>query len=331
MSRPRVVVVPDSFKGTITSAEFGEAAGAALADAGCETTVFEAADGGEGTAAALAAALGGEWRELKASDPLGRPVTARWALLGSGEAVVEVAAASGLPLVAPAERDAWAADTYGTGQLIAAAAEAGAARVLVAAGGSATTDGGAGALRALDEAGVCPEIEVICDVATAFEDAPAIFAPQKGADPETVARLERRLGDFAAAAPRDPRGVPMGGCAGGLSGGLWAYAGARLRPGAAFVLDAIGLPEALDGAAAVLTGEGCLDRGTSEGKLVAEVAERARRAGVPCHALVGRCDLDADGIRALGLASAGEAGTPAEIAAGTRALAATGFVPRADG
>ena len=152
----------------------------------------------------LVNALGGELRSVTAPDPLGRPVEARFALLPDGGAVVETAQASGLGLVAVDERDAWAASTRGTGELIVAAAEAGAERVLVTVGGSATTDGGAGALEALEEAGISPELEVLCDVRTPFEKAPSVFGPQKGADPALVERLERRLHELAAEAAARP-------------------------------------------------------------------------------------------------------------------------------
>jgi glycerate kinase len=230
---------------------------------------------------------------------------------------VEAAQASGLWRVAEGARDAWAASTRGTGELIAAT---GADRVLVAVGGSATTDGGAGALEALDEAGVEPEIVVLCDVRTPFEDAARVFAPQKGADPATVERLSRRLDGQAAAAPRDPRGVPMTGAAGGLSGGLWAHRGAELVPGAAYVLDTIGFDERMRAAAFVVSGEGRLDDQTLQGKIVGEVATRCRQGGVPCHALVGQDALDPFSERILDLASVTEAGTPEELRAAGRAL-----------
>ena len=201
------------------------------------------ADGGEGTMDALVGALGGELREATVPDPLGRPVEARFALLPDGSAVVETAQASGLGLVSEDERDAWAASTRGTGELIAAATEAGAERVIVTVGGSATTDGGAGALEALAEAGLRPELDVLCDVRTPFEHAPSVFGPQKGADPEMVERLEERLEELARSFERDPRGEPMTGAAGGLSGGLFGALGARLVPGAAYVLDAIGFDD----------------------------------------------------------------------------------------
>ncbi|MEA2391546.1 MAG: glycerate 2-kinase, partial [Solirubrobacteraceae bacterium] len=215
--------------------------------------------------------------------------------------IVEMAEASGLRHVAEDERDAFAASTRGTGELIVAACEAGADEVLVCVGGSATTDGGAGALEALAEAGVSPRFTVVCDVRTAWEDAARVFGPQKGADPKTVKRLERRMTALAAKAPRDPRGVPMTGCAGGLSGGLWAWHRAQLVPGAAYVLDAVGFDDAMRAARLVVTGEGKLDPQTLEGKLVAEVATRARQAGVASHAVVGRDELDVFRERILDL------------------------------
>src|SRR5207302_1910699 len=228
---------------------------------------------------------------------------------------------SGLGLVAEDERDAWAASTSGTGELIAAAAGAGAETVLVAVGGSATTDGGAGAVEALAEAGIRPEIVVLCDVRTAWEDAPRVFGPQKGADPATVRRLGRRLDELARGAPRDPRGVPMTGAAGGLAGGLWAHLGASLVPGAPYVLDAIGFDERMRQARFVVTGEGRLDEQTLTGKVVGEVATRCRQAGVSCHAVVGENALDDFGARLIDLSSVTEAGTARRLRAAGRRLA----------
>jgi glycerate kinase len=315
------LVAPDSFKGSFSGAEVAAAVAAGLRDAGREAEELPVADGGEGTMDALARALGGETRTATVPDPLGRAVEASFALLGDGvTAVVEVAQASGLWRVAEEERDAYAASSRGTGELMAAAVAAGAERVLVAVGGSATTDGGAGAVEALDEAGMEPQIELLCDVRTPFEDAARVFGPQKGADPATVERLSRRLDEQAARAPRDPRGVPMTGAAGGLSGGLWAYLGAELVPGAARVLDTIGFDQRMRAAAFVVTGEGRLDDQTLQGKIVAEVATRCRQGGVACHAVVGQEDLDAFNERILDLASVTEAGTLDELREAGRAL-----------
>jgi glycerate kinase len=160
---------------------------------------------------------------------------------------------------------------------------------------------------------------VLCDVRTAFEDAARVFGPQKGASPDQVRRLTRRLHTLARSLARDPRGVPMTGAAGGLSGGLWAAFGASLVAGAPFVLDAIGFDTRMRSARAVVTGEGRLDQQSLAGKAVSEVATRARQAGVPCHAVVGTNKLDAFGARMLDLETISEAGTIAELrAAGYR-------------
>jgi glycerate kinase len=332
--RAPVLVAPDKFKGTMTAAEVAAAIAEGLREGGRKTEELPVADGGEGTAEALVRALGGEWVETDATDALGRPIRARFALLDQGPAVpgsgargyggmgvVEAAAATGLAHIAASERDAFAATSRGTGELIAAACAAGASHVLVAVGGTASTDAGAGAIAALDEAAVDPELTVICDVRTPFERAARVFAPQKGADAETVKRLTRRLGAFAAKAPRDPRGLPMTGAGGGLSGGLYARRGARLVPGAPFVLDALGFNRRMRAAAFVVTGEGRLDEQTLEGKAAGEVAVRCRQAGVACHAVVGSDALDDFSVRVLALDGLFEAGTPAELRAAGRALA----------
>jgi glycerate kinase len=332
------LVAPDSFKGTMAASEVAAAVARGLREGGLEAVELPVADGGEGTLDALVANLGGELRTATATDPLGRTVEAEYGLFecdpaspsrrgrGGGRAVevtavVECARASGLGLVAEHERDAFAASTRGTGELIAAAVEAGARRVIVTVGGSATTDGGAGAVAVLEEAGVRPKLEVWCDTRNAWEDAPRLFGPQKGADPDTVVRLQRRLARLAAKAPRDPRGIALTGAAGGLSGGLWAWCGAELVPGAPAVLDAVGFDRRMRAAAFVVTGEGCLDRLTFQGKVVFEVATRARQGGVACHAIVGGCELDPFEERILDLHTVTEAGTPEKLAAAGRRVA----------
>jgi glycerate kinase len=316
-----VLVAPDKFKGTMTAAEVAAAIASGLRAAGRHTEELPVADGGEGTADALLRALGGEWVAAEASDALGRPIKARFAMLADGRAVVEAAEASGLARIPERERDAWAASTRGTGELIAAATDAGAAEVIVAVGGTAATDGGAGALAALDEARVDPRLTVVCDVRTPFEHAARVFAPQKGAGPEAVKRLAGRLTAFAAKAPRDPRGVPLTGAGGGLAGGLYAHRGARLVPGAPFVLDALGFDERMRAAAFVVTGEGRLDEQTLEGKAAGEVAVRCRQAGVACHAIVGQLAIDDFSIRVLALDGLLEAGNPKDLASAGAALA----------
>jgi glycerate kinase len=319
-----VLVAPDSFKGTFRASEVAGAIGRGLEAAGLlPPDLCPVADGGEGTLDALLPQLGGEVVGVEVRDPLGRPVRSGFGLVeDGGTAIVEMAAASGLGLVAEDERDAWAASTYGTGELIVAAARAGAQVILVAVGGSATTDGGAGAIEAIEAGGGLrgARLVVLCDVRTVFEDAPRVFGPQKGADPSMVARLEARLDELAASLPRDPRGVPMTGCAGGLSGGLWAAHDAVLEPGAPWVLDALDFDARMRAARAVVTGEGKLDEQTLEGKLVGEIGTRTRQAGVPLHAIVGRDALDPFGKRIIDLQRVIEATTLAELEAAGEAL-----------
>jgi glycerate 2-kinase len=320
--RRHILVAPDSFKGTLSAAEVAHAVGAGVEAAGLPAVCCPIGDGGEGTMDAILAARGGRTLTATVADPLGRPVDARFAVLRGGTvAVVETAAASGLMLVAESERDAWGATTRGTGELIVAAVRAGAQHVVVAVGGSATTDGGEGAVTAMRAAGVRPRLSVVCDVATPWEAAPSVFGPQKGADAATVTRLEARLDQLASRAPRDPRGVPMTGGAGGLSGGLWAWYDAELVPGAAYVLDVVGFDELLAGAALVITGEGALDDQTFAGKAVGEVARRAAEHRVPCQAVVGVSRLSAERAAALGLEAVTEAGTTALLRAAGAGIA----------
>lgn len=301
------LVAPDKFKGTLSA---GEVAGAIVAGLPCATDPCPVADGGEGTAGALLAARGGEWSDARAHDALGRPVDCRFALLDDGAtAVVEVAQASGLWRLAPEELDPLRASSRGTGELIAAALAAGASRVLVACGGSATTDGGLGALEAFDPIGT--ELICLCDTDIGFAAAAATYGPQKGAGPQQVAELERRLEICAEGLANDPRRLPYTGAAGGLAGGLWAR-GARLVAGAPYVLEALGFERRLAAASFVVTGEGRLDATSWRGKAVGEVARRAARAGRPCHAIVGCDALEEGEARAL-LASIAAAGSLATI------------------
>jgi glycerate kinase len=318
----RALVCPDSFKGTFSAVEVAAAIGGGIEEAGGAVDLCPAADGGEGTAETMRAALGGEARTAAVHDPLGREIEAAFVLVEDGAtAVVDTAAASGLPLVAPEERDAEAASTYGTGELIAAAAEAGARRVLLAAGGSATTDGGIGAIEALRARRLGDAaLVVLCDVTTKFEDAARVFGPQKGADAEEVERLSRRLQRVAEELPRDPRGVPMTGCAGGLSGGLWAAFGAALRPGAEFVLELLGFDERLKTADLVVTGEGRIDSQSLEGKIVGRIAEACVAAGRPLHVIVGEDAVDPATATAAGITSITEAPTLAALRAAGRRL-----------
>lgn len=327
MPRRPCLVAPDSFKGTFTAAQVAAAIGRGLEAAGePPPDLCPVADGGEGTLAVLLTALGGTTGGATVTGPLGAPVAAGYALVeDGGTAIVEVAAASGLGLVPDGERGpatAWEASTRGTGELILAAARTGAAVILVAAGGSATTDGGAGAVAAIEEGGGLrgARLVVLCDVRTPYEACARTFAPQKGADAATVDRLATRLDAYAATLPRDPRGTPMTGAAGGLAGGLWAAFGAHLEAGAGFVLDAVGYDERMRAAHAVVLGEGRLDAQTLQGKILGEAATRARQAGVPCHAIVGQDALEPFGKRIIDVHAVLQATTLAEIEAAAARL-----------
>lgn len=282
------MAAPDKMRGTATAPQVAAAVGRAAAAAGWDCDQVPVADGGEGTLDVL----GGPNRTATVTGPLGDPVEAAWRLDGR-TAVIEMARASGLALVGGAEgNDPIGASSVGTGELLGAAVDAGARRVLVGLGGSATTDGGLGALRALYPlhrlAGI--EIVVLCDVRTAFVDAAPAFAPQKGATPAQVELLRRRLDRLAdvylADHGVDVRALPGAGAAGGLAGGL-AVAGARLTGGFDALADELGLPERLVGADLVVTAEGFLDEQSFDGKVVGGVADLAAAAGVPCLAVVG--------------------------------------------
>jgi glycerate kinase len=313
-----VLVAPDKFKGTFSAAAVAAALAAGLRDGGRAADELPVADGGEGTGEAL----GGRPVPARALDPLMREVDAAYHVLDGGEtAVVEASAASGLWRLAGDELDPRAAGSEGTGQLIAAAIEAGAQHVIVGCGGTATVDAGAGMLEALGAPPNGVRFTAVCDVQTPWEQAAAVFGPQKGADRATVRRLRRRLETRANSMKRDPRGVPMTGCGGGISGALWSELGAELAPGPSYVLDAIGFDERMRRAAFVVTGEGRLDQSTLAGKAVAEVATRCRQAGVWCHAVVGHSELDLFGTRVLDLASVREARDLEAIRAAGRALA----------
>jgi glycerate kinase len=286
------------------------------------------ADGGEGTLGVLSQALNAQLESAEVSDPLGRPVEASFALFDEGRgrvgAIVETAAAIGLPLLDADELDPVGASSAGAGELILAAVRAGANVIHVAVGGSATTDGGAGAIQAIRRDGGLGEsrLVVLCDVRTPFEEAARVYGPQKGAGPVEVRRLTQRLHRLARRLERDPRGRLMTGAAGGLSGGLWGAFGAELVPGAAWVLDRLDFDRRMRAARAVVGGEGRLDQQSLSGKALSEVATRSRQAGVPCHAIVGQRALDSFGARILDLQAVLEAGTLRRIETAARRLAA---------
>ncbi len=283
------MVAPDKFRGTVDAATVATAVAAAVEAAGHDAVTQPMADGGEGTLQVL----GGPNRSTVVTGPLGDDVDAPWRLVRS-TAVIEMATASGLELVGGAEgNDAVAASTYGTGELIGAALDAGAKRIIVGVGGSATTDGGLGALRALPPpprfAGV--SITVACDVRTRFVDAAEHFAPQKGATPAQVELLRRRLERlaqvYAEESGVDVTSVDGSGAAGGLAGGLLTI-GATLVEGFDLVADEVGLDDLVEGADLVITGEGHLDEESFDGKVVGGVVDLATHLGVPVLVIVGQ-------------------------------------------
>lgn len=323
----RVVIAPDSFKECLPAVAVCHAIAVGVRRAAPDATIVELpmADGGEGTVEAMVHATGGRFCHANVTDPLGNPVNARFGALPDGvTAVIEMAAASGLELVPLDRRNPLVTTTYGTGELLRAALDAGATRLIVGIGGSATNDGGAGAAQALgyrlvDAAGESiprgggglerlariesqsrdprlanAQIDVACDVnnpLTGPTGASAIFGPQKGATAETVARLDRNLGHLAAIVRRDLHveieTLPGSGAAGGLGGGLVAFAGATLRRGVELVVDSTRLREKLAGADLCLTGEGAVDHTNNFGKTAVGVASVAAALGVPVVVLTG--------------------------------------------
>ena len=347
---PRVIIAPQSFKGSADAVAVASAIARGIRKVWPDATIDEMplADGGEGTVRALVRATNGTVRRARVHDPLLREIEAEWGLLGDGtSAVVEMAAASGLPLLRASERDPRVTSTRGTGELILAAATSGAHRIVVGIGGSATNDGGAGMARAfgyrffdregneLPEGGaalarlaridgqtdprlVRPAIEVACDVRNPLlgpEGASAVYGPQKGATPEMVRELDAALARFADVVERfvghPIRDVPGAGAAGGLGAGLVAFLDARLVSGAELVLRAVRFAERLRGADVVITGEGRIDRQSGYGKLTGAVTDAARRAGVHVAAVAGSVG---DGYEVLSLDALAVASEGVELA-----------------
>lgn len=304
----RVLVAPDKFRGTATAREAAAALAAGIRDAGATPTMLPLADGGEGTVDAF----GGIDRWVDVTGPLGRPVRAGFNYdVSARRAVIAMADAAGLDLAGGAQHnDPVAATTRGVGELIRAAVDAGAREILVGLGGSATTDGGAGALEVLaPNPGTVllpPDVAltVLADVTTGFLDAAMVFGPQKGADERQIRLLSARLAGLADDYERrfgiDVRALPRSGAAGGLAGGLAAI-GATLVDGAAAVAEAVGLDQALAGVDLVITGEGRFDDTSLVGKTVGHVLDRARAHGVPAVVIVGAAEpAAAADVRAAG-------------------------------
>ncbi|OWL88613.1 glycerate kinase [Halopseudomonas aestusnigri] len=322
----KLVIAPDSFKESLSARAVAEAiaAGWARVCPDAELLLCPMADGGEGTVDAVLAATGGERQQTEVSGPLGDPVTANWGLLPGRRAVIEMAEASGLHLVEPARRDVLRASSFGTGELIRAALDAGVRRIVLGLGGSATNDGGAGllcalGLRLLDaDGGDLPpggaalarlrhidltgldtrlaqvEVLVAADVDNPLcgpRGASAVFGPQKGASPAQVDQLDAALGHYAdvmaSTLGEDLRNLPGVGAAGGLGFAARTVLKAGFRPGIELVAELAGLAEALQGADLVITGEGRLDGQSLHGKTPVGVARLARAAGVPVIALAG--------------------------------------------
>lgn len=340
----KIVVAPDSFKESLSAAGVARALARGLRQALPEAEIIECplGDGGEGTLDAVLAATGGEVREARVTGPLGEPVTARWGWLAEQRtAFVEMASASGLELVPRTRRDVLVATSRGTGELLHAALDAGAERLVLAIGGSATNDGGAGLLQALgvrlldrqdqalgpggaalamlaslDVTALHPrlaEVEVIiaADVDNPLcgpQGASQIFGPQKGASPEQVRQLDAALAHFATVAAatlgRDVREQPGAGAAGGVGFAALAFLQATFRPGIEVVAELVGLEGALIGADLAVTGEGRLDGQTLRGKTPAGVLRLAQRHGVPVLAVAGSLGEGYDALYEQGLAAA---------------------------
>jgi glycerate kinase len=341
----RILLCPNAFKGSLTASDAARAMAEGVARAGAyETVCLPLADGGDGTLETLVEATGGSLHTVVVRDPLGRPVRAAWGRLGgvrSDTAVIEMAQASGLRLLRSEEYDPLHASTFGTGELMQHALDAGCRRLLFGIGGSATNDGGVGMAQALgfsllDAAGrelelggsalagldrieigtsrfaVGTEVIVACDVDNPLcgpEGAAAIYGPQKGATPAQVRELDAALAHYASVLQRTfGRSVAEeagAGAAGGLGAGLLAFCAARLQAGTEMVLEVAGFDALLEGCDLILTGEGRIDGQTTRGKVVAGVARRAKKAGTPVVALAGSVAEGAEAqLRPEGLTAA---------------------------
>lgn len=336
----RIVIASDSFKGSLTSVEVAQSATKGILEVypDCEVTQVNVADGGEGTVDAVVDTLQGEKITISVSNPIGKPVDATYGIAGD-TAIIEMAAASGLPLLAAEERNPWVTSTYGTGEMILDAIARGCSKFLVGIGGSATNDAGTGMLQALgfrffdnngnlienccggilgeiasiDDTQVPEAIKnaqftVACDVDTPFcgpIGAAYVFAPQKGASPEMVQQLDEGMASFAKVieAKYGIDIVPMAGAgaAGGMGGGFRAFLNATLKKGIDMVLDAIGFDSIISGADLVVTGEGKVDFQTAKGKTAAGVLARAKAQGIPVVA-IGGCVEMCDSLNEMGFA-----------------------------
>lgn len=336
----KILIAPDSFKESLNAVDAAQAidAGVKLALPHAETVLLPIADGGEGTVTTLVSALGGKYIDSQVQGPLGQPIRARWGLLTGDTAVIETAAASGLALLAPGERNPLLASTFGTGQLLLAALQRGCRRIILGLGGSATVDGGAGALAALgadlldangrkitpnaqgllalasiNTANVDPglkraRIEIAADVDNTLlgpRGAAKVFGPQKGATPSQVAVLEQALARLAAVAEnqfgKDIAAFAGSGAAGGLAAGLQLIAPVSVRSGITLILEALDFAGHLAGADLILTGEGQIDSQSAMGKALGGIAGLAKEKSVPLIAFCGALGPGYQAVYPLGV------------------------------
>ena len=336
----KIVIASDSFKGSLSSMEVAQAAtrGIKAVYPDCHVIAVNVADGGEGTVEAVVEALGGEIVTTTVSAPLGRPIQARYGIAGN-KAIIEMAAASGLPLLCPEERNPWLTSTHGTGELIMDAMRRGCRQFLIGIGGSATNDAGTGMLQAMgfrfydnqnqeiehccggtmhmiariDDSKVAEcvrqsQFTVACDVDTPFcgkDGAAPIFAPQKGADPDMVARLDAGMASLAEVIENKYHinivPVAGAGAAGGMGGGFRAFLNATLKRGIDMVLNAIEFDQIIAGADLIITGEGKIDIQTAKGKTAAGVLARAKAQDIPVIA-IGGCVERCESVEQMGFA-----------------------------
>lgn len=336
----KIVIASDSFKGSLTSVEVAQAAtrGIKAVYPDCDIVAVNVADGGEGTVEAVVDALGGKIVHTTVSDPLGRPIQARYGIAGK-KAIIEMAAASGLPLLSSEERNPWITSTYGTGEMIMDAIQRGCSQFLIGIGGSATNDAGTGMLQALgfkfcdfngkeiidcrggrlqdiadlDDTFVPKAVReaqfiVACDVDTPFcgpEGAAPVFAPQKGADAEMVAKLDAGMTSFAHVI-ENKYGINIvpvtgAGAAGGMGGGFRAFLNASLQRGIDMVLDAIDFDYTIQSADLIITGEGKIDFQTAKGKTAAGVLASAKKQNIPVIAIAGCVEI-CESVKQMGFA-----------------------------
>jgi len=341
----KIVIAPDSFKGSLSAIEVSDAIerGVKKAMPAAETVKLPMADGGEGTVEALVAATNGHIEKKRVRDPLGDAVEAHYGILGDGRtAVIEMASASGLPLVPPEKRNPLYTTTFGTGELILAAVEKGCREFIIGIGGSATTDGGAGMAQALgveffgaagekieafmngdllskvasiDLSGLAPTIKaskftVACDVQNPLlgpQGCARVYGPQKGATPEIVEQLEANMTHFIdmleGTISRPVRNIPGAGAAGGLGAGLMAFVSGELKRGIEIVLNASRFAEHIRGAALIFTGEGKIDFQTAFGKTMSGVAREGQKQGIPVIGIGGMVDAGLENLHEIGIQS----------------------------